>query len=341
MADNSSKLSITYSSGLIPSPEHMSTLAVFYDEIWLPYPCGSIMIQGSETTRTETITFPSLRKESEDIYKSKSDIFKPLFDEKNYQGLSRTKKSLSEQEYPGSLDNILMLRIIKESLKLSFPSQHEQVDKLSLLQAMNASVDFSRQSEYEGTEHLSLAAHALYGTKPSPELFISNPSDTSTSRLAVSLAQSIYAYMIPQLQTLNSEQILYVRDYLKGTKEGFAYYINEMTDDVKRRIRDDNFSDLEASRETFERKIQPQYEEFRRKLAAKKTGFWSKMAVAGGKFLQVDAAPWTPKFWGAVLELCGISLDEFSKSEQENFLSNQSQAFNYIATLSEVSKRLP
>jgi len=38
MADDPRKLSITYSSGLIPPPEHMSTLAVFYDEIWLP--CG-------------------------------------------------------------------------------------------------------------------------------------------------------------------------------------------------------------------------------------------------------------------------------------------------------------
>jgi hypothetical protein len=38
MADDFRKLSITYSSGLIPPPELMSTLAVFYDEIWLPYP---------------------------------------------------------------------------------------------------------------------------------------------------------------------------------------------------------------------------------------------------------------------------------------------------------------
>ena len=36
MADESRKLSITYSSGLIPPSDLMSTLAVFYDEIWLP-----------------------------------------------------------------------------------------------------------------------------------------------------------------------------------------------------------------------------------------------------------------------------------------------------------------
>jgi len=101
-------------------------------------------------------------------------------------------------------------------------------------------------------------------------------------------------------------------------------------------------SEIEAAQRTFERKIKPQYEEFRRKLSAKKTGFWSRVAVAGGKFMQVDATPLSIKFLGAVLEMCGVSLDEFSKAEQENFLSNKSQAFNYIATLeSEVSRRSP
>jgi len=38
MDDDTHKLSITYSSGLIPPPELMSTWAVFYDEIWLFYP---------------------------------------------------------------------------------------------------------------------------------------------------------------------------------------------------------------------------------------------------------------------------------------------------------------
>src|SRR5262245_26310232 len=36
MADDSLKLSITYSSHLIPPSEFMSILVVFYDEIWLP-----------------------------------------------------------------------------------------------------------------------------------------------------------------------------------------------------------------------------------------------------------------------------------------------------------------
>jgi hypothetical protein len=38
MADDTRKLSITYLSGLIPPPEYMSTLAVFYGKIRLFYP---------------------------------------------------------------------------------------------------------------------------------------------------------------------------------------------------------------------------------------------------------------------------------------------------------------
>ncbi len=63
MADNSRKLSITYSSGLIPPPEHMSTLAVFYDEVWLLYtgrlyPDGSVAFMAEDSGLQVTVRFP-------------------------------------------------------------------------------------------------------------------------------------------------------------------------------------------------------------------------------------------------------------------------------------------
>jgi len=186
-----------------------------------------------------------------------------------------------------------------------------------------------------------LLFHLCNYDKSTPELFLNDNSNLTTSQISFLLTQEVFQYKFPQLQNLNAEQVLEVREYLKDTKEGFTYYINEMTDDVKRRIREDNLSDLEASQETFERKIQPQYEEFRRKLAAKKTGFWAKIAAASGTFLLVTTGQWDLALLGAVLQWAGLSLDTLSKDEQENFLSTKSKAFNYIATLSEVSKRLP
>ena len=85
--------------------------------------------------------------------------------------------------------------------------------------------------------------------------------------------------------------VIQAKDCLRDTKGGFTYYINEMTDDVEKVLKGGNPSEIEAAQKIFERKIQPQYGEFRRQLAAKKTGFWSKVLAADGKFFQVNAAP--------------------------------------------------
>jgi uncharacterized protein YjbI with pentapeptide repeats len=202
----------------------------------------------------------------------------------------------------------------------------------------NVTVTVDPEYDHIVSGSYALAIHSLFVNKPSPELFISDPTDIRTSRLAGFLVQSLFDYKVPQLQVLNAEQILAVRDYLKETKEGFTYYIYEQAAEVERRIKEWNQSEIVAAQQTFEQKLLPQYEEFRRQLAAKKTGFWSKVAVAGGKFLQVNAAPWTLAFWGAVLEMCGVSLDEAAKADAAD-LSNKSQAFHYLARLeSKVSK---
>jgi hypothetical protein len=343
MADDSRKLSITYSSGLIPPPELMSTLAVFYDEIWLP--------------NAYFFDIESLDVEDDIEY---DEIVAWLSDEK-IQALEVCQRAFNRLKVKWSAlyyNNILKTLPAHESVYLE-NIQEENFDLTSFLgntmirsakqfiKEIEPTIDNKWDAFSDGLilsifTPLLLLHHLSNDNNPIPKIFLDDTHRMGTQQLSTLLTQRLFQYRVSQLRVLNAEQILEVREYLKDSKEGFAYYINEMTDDVERRIREHNLSGIEASQKTFERKIQPQYEEFRRQLAAKKTGFWSKVAVAGGKFLQVDAAPWTPKFWGAVLEMCGVSLDELSKSEQENFLSNKSQAFNYIATLEEeISKRSP
>jgi hypothetical protein len=127
----------------------------------------------------------------------------------------------------------------------------------------------------EDIENLSLALHAAYARKVDPELFISDPADTATSRLAGFLVRSLFKYRIPQLQALTAEQILEVRDYIKDTKEGFVDYIFEMVDDVEARLKSGEKSEEEAARKTVERKLGPRYDEMRRQLKSKKIGFWA------------------------------------------------------------------
>jgi hypothetical protein len=335
MADDIPKLSITYSSGLIPPPELMSTLAVFYDEIWLPCPyelgvkSGKGLIDPFFDSKLTTSRFTTYASSNE-LFNINGLISESTISPYKYTQWKSTINGLCDEGIICTLPP-LARKQVEFNKTVSKLRENPQTDVIYRENRHMISIVY---------EEYVLVLHNFFTDKPAPEIFISNSSDANTSRLAGFLVNFLFQYQVPQLQILNAEQILEVREYLKDTKEGFRYYINEMTDDVERRIQEHNLSDLEASQKTFERKIQPQYEEFRRKLAAKKTGFWSKIAVAGGKFLQVNAAPWTPAFWGAVLEMFGVSLDEFSKSEQENFLSNKSQAFNYIATLEDRVARI-
>ena len=342
MADDTCKLSITYSSGLIPPPELMSTLAVFYDEIWLPnaywfdignfeyykeYYKGfnerisSLSDEGRQGLEIGQRFFNSFKSQWNILYEK--DIIRVLPAYESFY-LKDAKKYLNVNFFDRDIIRLLERLIHKQ-------------DSVSSIKSDEIYDEFS----FNICSRIALLFHLCNYDKLTPELFFNDNSNLTTSRISFLLTQEVFQYKFPQLQNLNAEQVLEVREYLKDTKEGFTYYINEMTDDVKRRIREDNLSDLEASQETFERKIQPQYEEFRRKLAAKKTGFWAKIAAASGTFLLVTTGQWDLALLGAVLQWAGLSLDTLSKDEQENFLSTKSKAFNYIATLSEVSKRLP
>lgn len=249
MTDEKRKLSITYSSGLIPPPEIMGTLAVFYDEIWLPNPY-----------------------EAQAFIVKQRDQLTPLF----ANGILRVLPLLDREFINRTI--YTFERIDRETGWRVFSQQPEYVSKREEI-----------DKEYKIAK--VLAIHSLCAEKPSPELFLSNPTDTSTSRLAGFLARSLFDYKVPQLQALNAEQILEVRDYLKDTKEAFTYYIYEQVAEVEKRIQEWNQSEMVAAQQTFEQKILPQYAEFQRKLAAKKLGFWSKVAAVGGTFLLVNTAP--------------------------------------------------
>jgi hypothetical protein len=66
--------------------------------------------------------------------------------------------------------------------------------------------------------------------------------------------------------------------------------------------------------------------------------------AAGAKFFEIDAAPWTPKFYGDLFERFFGSIDEVGKAKAEA-QSNASQAFQYLARLEshvmKIGERIP
>jgi hypothetical protein len=309
MPDKNPLSSITYSSGVLcEKPDILSTLAVFYDEVWLPYPYnwdpGAVVLWDYKPTQASLLA----RQERYTDWRSQ---WQPLFDQ---QLLHTLPPPIKPGEYPSNFS-----QEVWEKLE----------DKIGA--GIYADGEYCASTWDIVTGRLAMIIHALYARKPSPEFFVSNPQDTSTSHLSSVLTRSLFQYRIPQLEALRAEQILEVRDYIKDTREGFASYVSEMVDDMETRLKS-GLSQEEAAHRTIERKFLPKYNEVRRQLTSKKTGFWSKVLAAGGKFLKIDAAPWTPKFYGSLFETFFGSSDEIAKAEIEA-RSNANQAFQFLAKL--------
>jgi hypothetical protein len=66
---------------------------------------------------------------------------------------------------------------------------------------------------------------------------------------------------------------------------------------------------------------------------------WGKVLDAAGKVAEIDAAPWTPKFWALILKAIGMTALR-SDSERENALSNRYQAFKFMSYVERSSLRI-
>jgi hypothetical protein len=340
-------LSATDSSGVFPGvtesdvmlDEVVTTLAVFYDEVWFPCPYGfDPQVKDFWSPAFPNSQNPYLRLleaqkvYSQATYDERTNYWKPLFEEgifKTLPPIDRARLDIppaNEEQYKKQFgvssptDEELRFWVFKERLFSYFERQHGRAPLREAIEDVYL------------TGAWALALHAVFAQKPSAELFISKQSDTSTSRLSGFVVQSLFRYVVPQLNALHPEQILEVRELLKDTKEGFVDYIFEVVDDVEDKIMSGDVSEAEAAHKVVERKLLPKYREMRRQLLAERTGFWSSVLATGSKLLQIDATPWTPKFYGQLIEAFFGPLDKMSE-EAVKARSNSRQAFQYIATL--------
>jgi hypothetical protein len=303
-------LSATYSSQVFPIPvgfeglSILSTLAVFYDEVCFPYPYG---FDPEGPVLWQPISGDWLYEYTVGRYIMVRQEWNPIFEHGIFRILPPPISSI--EEMPEDLPDVL-------PRELGYTEDED--------------VYFKNWDLITGK--VAVAIHAVYGQKPSPELFISDPTDTTTSRLAGFVVNSLFRYVVPQLNALHPEQILEVRELVRETKEGFVDYIFEAVDDVEARLISGDASEVEAAQKTVERKLLPKYHEFQRQLQAQRGGFWSEVLVAGSKLLQIDASPWTPKFYGQIIEAFFGPLRKMAEAEAQA-RSNANQAYQYLATL--------
>lgn len=315
-ASNTDAIVIAYASRLIPSKEEMASLTVFYDEIWLPHPCD-LSSRGVKNLASyfgeifgRDFEIPGLR-EAQDMYEAKCEEWKLLFDE----GILRRMPPFER-----------FGRIIKNDNTISF------IDYINwFTQLPKEAEKFALQAQH--LESLVLAMHRLDAKKTHPELFISDSDDRTTVQLAGILNNAILACRIPMLSTLNADQILSLRTRVKDVKQGYRQYLNQLTDELEKRIDLAKPDELNTARKLAERKVIPEYENYVRHLKDAEMSVGAKLLQAGSKFLQVDAAPWTPKFWGAILEFFSTVISSKAEENRAAYLSNEKQAFHYLATV--------
>ena len=201
----------------------------------------------------------------------------------------------------------------------------------SLLRHAHAGV---RSGTGQGEIHTFRAdhvAHFLRTDITQPQIFLTASSRPTREIFKACEAKALFAYILPKTEGLLPEQILEVRAKVKDTREGFSLHLQKLSKDVEARLKGDDSLDgiLEFSRSVIETQLIPDYREFVRQLSAERAGFWSKVLDAGSKALQIDAAPWTPKFYGELMKALGLTA-LVAQSEKKQRLTNVSQAYQFM-----------
>lgn len=330
------EFSATYSSwarDFIGGSSHLNSLCLFFDRVYLPYPHlfdfwhgarlftflddgpGHPRIGAVKQRSSPSVTFDELEKLQEK-YQTWLEEYSTLFEAGLIRHLPAPKGLFGPTE--SHLKQMLDYLYGPTKGSLEQFGDPYQLQRLRIEDVLDG--------------HFDVALHALTARKPSPEIFIGTAREHQTVALAGVLADATLTLSISDLSDLSSSQILELRQSVDQFRSGFRDHLLELVDDVESRVSADDHNFLVAALKTAERKIMPGFNEYQRQLLSREVGFWSKAGARSAKFLQVDASPFTPKFWGAILECLFGNLDSSADLDRETF-SNESQAFQYLGAL--------
>jgi hypothetical protein len=147
-------------------------------------------------------------------------------------------------------------------------------------------------------------------------------------------AFATFKYLLPKINALESDEILELRRKLKDTREGFTMHLQKLSKGLDgMATAGEKLEDLKGyARNIVEAELIPDYREFRRQLEAEQAGKLKKLLDVTGKIMEIDAAPWTPRFWGLLLKALGMSAIEAAADQKER-LTNRHQAYELMRTV--------
>lgn len=315
---------VIYSSGLtIRDAKEMATLCVFYDKVYLPHTTreGSRKYyalegaSGIELVGFENVSPAGHRHFVEDV-NIWDDAYRPLGAE-----------GVVERLPPFDWQVPDVARMLTE-LAVGHPSLAAEL----FLNAPPAR--FSIAGVELRIMKQDLALHFLRPDLGAAQLFSGAEKRPSRELMVAFEAKVVFSYLLPALAELSAGQILEVREKVKDTREGFAMHLQKLSKGVSDRLKGGESPGeiTNWARDVLETELIPDYREFRRQLAAERSGFWGKVLDAAAKGFAVDAAPWTPKFYGEMLKAFGLTALTY-QAERKERLSNRSQAFQFMRSV--------
>lgn len=179
---------------------------------------------------------------------------------------------------------------------------------------------------------LDLARHLLRRDITVPQIFTLAEGRGAHDVFVALEAKATFRYLLPKVVTFHPTQILELRSKVKDTREGFTMHLWKLSKGLEERASGGG-SLADAARfaeDVIRTELMPDYREFKRQLEAMQTAKWGKFLDAAGKIAEIDAAPWTPKFWALVLKAVGVAALR-SQTEQIEALSNKYQAYKFMS----------
>ena len=155
-----------------------------------------------------------------------------------------------------------------------------------------------------------LVHHMLRTDIDMPQIFTTLEGRPGRDVLVALEAEATFSYLLPKLRVYHPTQIMELREKIADTREGFTMHLWKLSKGLEEHCRED-VPVKEITRfanNLIETELIPDFKEFRRQLEAKGAGKWDKVLDAAGKVAEIDAAPWTPKFWALLLKAMGITL---------------------------------
>lgn len=186
-----------------------------------------------------------------------------------------------------------------------------------------------------------LVKHLLRDDIDLPQVYSNSKGAGLTRQALVALeAQATFSYLLPKVRVYHPTQILELRERVKDTREGFAMHLHKLSKDLEDHAKDGvPLSEVaKYANNIIETELIPDYREFQRQMESVKAGNWKNFLDAAGKVAEIDAAPWTPKFWTLLLKALGVAFIETASDQQEK-LTNRYQAYKFMGEVERGSRK--